>query len=78
MTDKRCGTCRFFVPVINEATGRVRHGEPGRCAYKVAWPVLPDCYYSSALCGFRLPIPVLVYSKTGRDCLTWEEKEKKR
>jgi len=77
MKDKRCGTCAFFLPAFNEKTGRVRPSEPGRCNYKVDWPVLPASYYSISFRGYHLPVSHHVYRGSCRECRTWQEKEKK-
>ena len=81
MTDRRCGTCRHYLPARNPDTGRVLPSQAGECRYEVQWPVLPMCY-SSTYASPQLPrrSDVWTYSWAER-CQMWEtipEKTKKK
>lgn len=77
MINPRCGNCRHYEPVRNDA-GRVLPSQPGRCNWLPAWPVMADSYLV-AMWGFgdrgvNWPVPHSMYSHHGTNCKVWQKK----
>lgn len=71
--ERKCGNCRWFVPVRNPKTGRIRPSQAGACSYVVVFPLIPMCYPSVASI---LPhaLKAGMWPDSGDRCECFEEK----